>query len=290
VACGGRDAVRQAAHDADLLLVSGPAEFGDWVAGLRRPPTIFVAHGDSQWTLDILDSVGSAIDEVVAVSHRVKNAIGDRYPTTVIHNAIDPAHLVASQSRNDARQSLGFRKGDFVLGYVGRFSPEKNPFALIAAVERLPSSFKLLMVGFGPLRADILDQAARRIPGRCVVVEATDQLGDYYQAMDALCLPSYTEGYGLVSMEAMYCGCPVISAPVGFAPESLTDGVNGIIVDGSPASFARAAVQLHEHPRWRRCVANEARRYANEYGMPRRMASKYEQSLARIYDKYRVRP
>ena len=36
-----------------------------------------------------------------------------------------------------------------------------------------------------------------------MVVEATDQLGDYYQAMDALCLPSYTEGYGLVSMEAM---------------------------------------------------------------------------------------
>lgn len=282
VTIGGRDAVRQAAADADVLLVSGPADVGSWLADTPRPPTVFVAHGDGVWTQQILDAVKPQVDHIVAVSHRVREAVCGDFPTTVIHNGIDPAHLTQSRSREIVRDSLGFGPEDFVLGFIGRFSPEKNPAALVEAVARLPRPFKLMLIGFGVQRFELLDQTVRRIPGRYAIAEAHEHMGDYYGAMDALCLPSVSEGYGLVLMEAMMCGCPVISAPVGFAPETIKDRINGLIVDGTPEGFAEAARLLRDHPEWRTALALEGQRLAQRYGLPTRMAAKFADLLEQL--------
>ena len=177
---------------------------------------------------------------------------------------------------------LGFAPDDFVLGYVGRFSPEKNVGALVDTLHRLPSGFRLLLVGFGPERAELMERANRLIPGRYAFTEAHQDLGALYHAMDAFCLPSLSEGYGLVLMEAMFCGRPVISGPVGFAPEALQDRVNGIVVDGTPEGFAGAARLLRDHPEWRKAVGLEARAFALRYGLAARMAEKYRRFLSAI--------
>ncbi|AMV20826.1 glycosyltransferase family 4 protein [Planctomyces sp. SH-PL14] len=282
VTVGQAEAVRAAAVDADVLIVSGPAQVGDWLADRPRCRVVFVAHGDGHWTRDILNCCRGVVDEVVAVSRRVQEAVGSGFRTTVIHNGIDPAHLVVTEDPALVRRRLGFGPDDFVLGYVGRFSPEKNVGALVDAVERLPEGFKLLLVGFGPERAELMDRANRRIPGRYTFTEAHQDLGALYHAMDAFGLPSLSEGYGLVLMEAMFCGRPVISGPVGFAPEALQDRVNGMVVDGTPEGFAGAARLLRDHPEWRKGVGQEARAFALRYGLAARMAEKYRRFLSTV--------
>lgn len=282
-ALGDRDSVRQAARESDVLLCWGPPELAAWLSDCRPKLAVFVAHGEGDWTRHILHACAPAIDHVIAVSRRVAESLGTRLPVTQIANGIDAGRLGPTRSRRAVREALGFQPEDFVLGYVGRFANEKRPYVLVEAVARLPLPFKALLVGWGPLRPWLLDFANERIPGRYAVIGAANDLGDYYTALDALCLPSAEEGYALVILEAMMCGRPVIATPVGCVPEVIEDRINGLVVPGTAESFAAAADLLHRHPAWAQGLAAEGRAFAEEYGHARTMARRYEELLLRLW-------
>lgn len=282
VVVGGRDVVRQAVDDCDILMMAGPPQLGDWLKDKLPRLGIFVAHSVCNWTETFLNTCRPALDHVVAVSREVQEVMCADVPSTVIRNGVDPGHLVQTRSRDDVRESLGCQPGDFLLGYVGRFSVEKRPEAVIHALSRLPSRFRLLMVGWGN-KDEIVDLANRLIPGRFAVIHANDDLGDYYSAMDAFCLPSEFEGFGLVLLEAMLCSCPVITTPVGVAPEIIVNRVNGTVVDGSPESIASAARLVDQHPVWARAIAAEGRRHAEQFGLASRMAREYADLFERLW-------
>jgi glycosyltransferase involved in cell wall biosynthesis len=128
-----------------------------------------------------------------------------------------------------------------------------------------------------------MDIANHLLPGRYAFVRADRDLGDLYRSMDALCLVSETEGFGLVMLEAMLCGVPVIAGRIGFAPEKLTHRVSGVLVDGDPPSIAKAARLLAKHPRWAAAVAQEGRRLAEQFGYAARMGREYEDLLHRLW-------
>jgi glycosyltransferase involved in cell wall biosynthesis len=93
--------------------------------------------------------------------------------------------------------------------------------------------------------------------------------------MDAFCLTSEFEGFGLVALEAMLSGRPLLARPVGFVPDAIVNRVNGIIVDGDAESFCEAARLVADHPRWARALAREGRRYARRHGCANRMCREY---------------
>ena len=144
VEIGGRESIRRASADCDVLIISDPGERPDWVAEVRSKLNVFVAHGDGPWTRDRMEMLAPAIHHVIAVSNRVVETVCQGFPTTMIPNGVDPVHLTRSRPRHEVRASMGFGPDDFVLGYVGRFSPEKNPGAAIEAVTLLPPRFKAL--------------------------------------------------------------------------------------------------------------------------------------------------
>lgn len=283
VEIGGRDSVRRVAADCDVLLCSGPAETAEWLSDVRPRLTVFIAHGDAPPYRALLERCGPVIDHVVAVSSGVRETIGRKFPCTVIPNGIDVSHIAPSRSRTEVRQALGFAPEDFVLGYVGRFSWEKRPRTVIEAVARLPPRFKALLVGWGPERQQLLEAANQQIPGRYALVEGDRHIGDYYQALDALCLPSEWEGFGLVVLEGMFAERTVIARSVGCVPHAIVDRVNGIVVPGDPESFAAAAALLEAHPEWARGIALEGRRYADQHGHARQMCQRYEELLTRLW-------
>jgi hypothetical protein len=283
VEVGQASAVRRAAQDCDVLLVSSPAELGEWLGELRPGLCVFVTHGDSHWSRKILEQSRPVIDHVIAVSRRARDAVSHDFPCSVIYNGVDAAHLTSSRPACEVRTALGFSSGDFVVGYVGRFASEKRPEAILEAVATLPRRFKALLVGWGPLRHKLMDLANHLLPGRYAFVRADRDLGDLYRSMDALCLASESEGFGLVLLEAMLCGTPVISGRIGFAPEKLTHRINGLVVDGGPASIARAAQLLARHPRWAAALAQEGQRLAEQFGYATRMCREYEDLLHRLW-------
>jgi glycosyltransferase involved in cell wall biosynthesis len=219
---------------------------------------------------------------VIAVSARVKERVCHGFPTTTILNGVDASRLAQQRSRTAMREQLNFAPGDFVVGSVGRFTREKQMHLLIEAVARLPRHFKLLLVGYGPRRAELLHQANALIPGRYAFVAADNFLGDYYRAMDAFSLLSSHEGFGLVIPEAMLCGCPVIATNVGCVSEVIRDRVSGVVVKPTPESIAGAIHLLHKHPHWAQGLAAEGLAFADAHLHASRMARDYEDLLGRL--------
>jgi glycosyltransferase involved in cell wall biosynthesis len=282
VEVGQADSVRRAAAECDILLSWG-LPLNEWLKDCRPRLSVVLAHGEGEWTRKLLQASDQVIDHVIAVSRAVKDRCCQGFPTSVIYNGVDCSRLGRTRSRDAVRASLGFQPGDFVLGYLGRYSPEKRVPLLLEAAALLPPHFKVLMVGWGAQRVPLLEQANSRIPGRYALANAWNYLGDYYQAMDAVCLVSEVEGCPLVLIEARLCGRPVIVTSFGCASEVVEDRINGLVVSADPASIAGAALQLARHPEWARGVAAEGKAYAEEHGHVRRMAMEYENLLLRLW-------
>jgi hypothetical protein len=282
VEIGGSASVQSAARDADLLISWG-VPLDDLMGATRARLSILVAHGDGPWTREMLDRSRAHADHVVAVSRAVKERACQGFPTTVIANGVDTARLGRTRDAAGMRAQLNFEPDDFVLGYVGRYSPEKRPEVLIDAVARLDRRYKALFVGWGPFESELMQLANARIPGRFAFARAANYLGDFYQVMNALCVPSAHEGYSLVMLEAMMCGLPVIATPVGAVPDVIEDRVHGLIIDFSAQSLAQAAQLLYNHPDWARGLGAAARVHADRVGHCRRMAADYEALFAALW-------
>jgi D-inositol-3-phosphate glycosyltransferase len=129
-----------------------------------------------------------------------------------------------------ARRRLGFDPDDTILLYVGRFEPLKGLDILLEALAFLKNFDRLRLVIVGgdgdynqahqPLRQKAHDLG---IAERCLFTGPVEQLKlpPYYNSADALVIPSRYESFGLVGLEALACGCPVVSTPVGAMADRL---------------------------------------------------------------------
>jgi D-inositol-3-phosphate glycosyltransferase len=159
--------------------------------------------------------------------------------------------------RSDARRRLGISQRDRVLLFVGRFAPIKGVDRLISAMASLKhrEDIRLILVGGdGPRAPETLHfKSLLRESGVDGAVEFAgrvpqERLPQYYAAADALVIPSYYESFGLVALEALACGTPVLAAPVGVMEEILGDTVLGqVIPDMSPSRFAAS---IEEYLSW----------------------------------------
>ncbi len=150
--------------------------------------------------------------------------------------------------RSVARNRLGFARGDSVFLFVGRFAPLKGIDRLVSAVAHLKhrKNLRLILVGGdGPRAPETV--RLRKLAGDLGVANRVlfagsvpqEELPEYYAASDALVIPSKYESFGLVALEALACGTPVLSTPVGVVESLLRNGNNGeIIPSSSPARLA----------------------------------------------------
>lgn len=280
---GGGEAVQRAAREADILLCWG-VNLDQLLGDVRPPLCVFVAHGDGDYSRGLVAHAASHADHVIAVSDRVRRHACDGLPTSVIYNGVDAARLASTLPRDEARASLGFGPGDFVVGYLGRFAPEKRVPLILDALAGLPENVKALLVGWGPLLPELREQAERLGPGRVAILTAADYLGDYYQAMDAFTLLGTEEGFSLAKLEAMMCGVPLIVTPVGAVPELIVDRVNGLVVSPDVAALRSAIERLRGFPHWAAGIAAEAQAFARRHGHAARMARDYERVLLSLWN------
>jgi glycosyltransferase involved in cell wall biosynthesis len=276
------DDIAKAVSQYDVTLFWGRA-LAKLPAKVRSKLSIHIAHGESSWSRDCVVGTREVTDHVIAVSQRVRDRVCHDVPATVVLNGVDAARLACTRSREAVREACGFSPGDFVVGFVARFSAEKRPRFFLEMVAALPRRFKALMIGWGEMRNDLLNLANDIMPGRYALVRARDYLGDYYQAMDAFCLLSAHEGFGLVALEAQLCGRPLVATSVGCIPEIVRDRVNGLVVEATTDSVSQALRCLDERPQWAAGIARQGQADAAQFGHAARMARDYENLLEKLW-------
>jgi len=179
---------------------------------------------------------------------------------TSVPTGIDLGRFVPGD-RLAARRGLGLPADAFTVGIVATLRSWKGHRYLVEAVAGMPGAV-LVMVGGGPgadnLRAQVVAlgiESRVRMPGN------QDDVVPWLQALDVFALPSYAnEGVPQAIMQAMACGVPVVSTPVGAIGELIRDGDTGLFVQPRDALALRAALErLQADASLRASLARRAR-------------------------------
>ena len=144
---------------------------------------------------------------------------------------------------------------DNVVGYVGRLSQEKGTLNFLEAillVIETRDDIEFLVIGDGQLRdraETYVQQANLSSKVKFLGWVPHDELPSYLNEMKLLVSPSYTEAGPYSVFEAMACGTPVLSTPVGQVPDAVTDGKTGFILENnSPECIAKNIIRALSHP------------------------------------------
>jgi glycosyltransferase involved in cell wall biosynthesis len=158
---------------------------------------------------------------------------------TVVHNGIDPAPFL------DARPAdLPILNGAMCVGTVAHLSAKKGYADLVRASSVLPD-IQFFAAGEGPLRS-MIESRAR---GRVKLLGFRDDVPALMNRFDVFCLPAHREPFGLVFLEAMAAGKPVVAYRSGGAPEVIADGETGFLAEpGEPDSLAGRIETLRADP------------------------------------------
>lgn len=165
------------------------------------------------------------------------------------------------RNRRQARRALGFDEGAPLLLFVGRIQPLKNADVAVCALANLDDhpDAHLVIVG-GPSGPDGDNEVQRLhglvaelgLAGRVTFVppQPHELLSTYYRAADVCLVPSQSESFGLVALEAKACGTPVVAASVGGLTTLVDHGGTGFLIDNhDPVAFAEATARVLSSPR-----------------------------------------
>lgn len=183
------------------------------------------------------------------------------------------------------RALLGFGAAELVVGFTGRWSPEKNPLGFIEIASRLAAcgSIQFVMTGAGAM-ADEIHLALSRIPGlagRFHLLGNVDDIKRVMSILDLLVIPSTLDGRPVAALEALALGVPVVASRVGGLPDLVVSGLNGeLCAPGDTDAFVSAIVLLESDREKLSRLKAGARKFAEEHLDADIMFRKYGEVLS----------
>ncbi len=188
----------------------------------------------------------------------------------VIRNGIDTQRFMPGDP-SLARRRLGLPEGVPLVGCSGRLETVKGQSLLIEALNLMPSDVHLALAGAGSTETELRRQTELLgLQFRVHFLGRVDRMPNFYQALDAFCLPSLNEGLPLSPLEAQACGVPAVVTDVGGAKESLCP-LSGKLVPGNDAfAIAKSLQQLLA-----KGPLSSPRRFVQKQGNVRLMANAY---------------
>ena len=200
----------------------------------------------------------------------------------VVTPGVDLYTFTPGLGRSASRTVIDMPQEGLVVSFVGRIQPHKGPEVLIRAISELVKHSPLLRSklivniiggasGANTEEVDRLRELSSWLGIQDVVrfsppVPRAD-LVQWYRASDLVVVPSYSESFGLVALEAQACGTPVVATAVGGLRTAVADGISGVLVDGhDPKAWSSVIARLLQEPQRRVLLSMGAIEHASHFG------------------------
>jgi len=200
----------------------------------------------------------------------------------VVTPGVDLYTFTPGLGRSASRTVIDMPQEGLVVSFVGRIQPHKGPEVLIRATSELVKHSPLLRSklivniiggasGANTEEVDRLRELSSWLGIQDVVrfsppVPRAD-LVQWYRASDLVVVPSYSESFGLVALEAQACGTPVVATAVGGLRTAVADGISGVLVDGhDPKAWSSVIARLLQEPQRRVLLSMGAIEHASHFG------------------------
>ena len=199
----------------------------------------------------------------------------------VVAPGVDLQTFSPADGKAAARNRLNIAPDAIMLTFVGRVQPHKGPDVLLKAAAEMVMHTphlraKLAVVIIGGASGSINELEKIKSLARFLKIEdithfiepvSRDVLPDWYRASDLVCVPSYSESFGLVALEAQACGTPVVATAIGGLRTAVSDGISGCLVDGhDPKAWSAVISRLIMEPQRRLLLGMNAVEHASHFG------------------------
>jgi D-inositol-3-phosphate glycosyltransferase len=200
----------------------------------------------------------------------------------VVAPGVDLQTFSPGIGKTAARVKLNIAPDAIMITFVGRIQPHKGPDVLLrAAAEMVTHSphlrAKLAVVIMGGASGSGLNELEKlKVLAKFLKIEdvthfvdpvSREFLPDWYRASDLVCVPSYSESFGLVALEAQACGTPVVATAIGGLRTAVSDGISGSLVDGhDPKAWSAVISRLIAEPQRRLLLSMGAVEHASHFG------------------------
>ena len=245
----------------------------------ERPEPMIRVQGETQ-VVAAADALIANTDAEAASLVSLYEACPDN--VSVVSPGVDLYTFTAGNGRKAAREAVGLPQDAHILAFVGRIQPHKGPEVLIRAVAEMLNHSphlrpKLITVIMGGASGSGLGEV-ERLKDLTSWLNISDvvrfenpvpraQIPQWYRAADLVCVPSYSESFGLVALEAQACGTPVVATAVGGLRTAIADGISGVLVDGhDPRAWSSVLARLIQEPQRRVLLSMGAIEHASHFG------------------------
>ena len=201
---------------------------------------------------------------------------------SVVSPGVNLKVFTPGAGRAASRKGLGLDPDAHIITFVGRIQPHKGPEVLIRSIAELVSHSPHLRTklitniiggasGANQSEVERLKELTTWLGIDDVVSFAPpvprEDLPQWYRAADLVCVPSYSESFGLVALEAQACGTPVVATAVGGLRTAVADGISGVLVDGhDPRAWSSVLARLIQEPQRRVLLSMGAIEHASHFG------------------------
>lgn len=243
----------------------------------ENPEPMIRVQGESQ-IVEAADALIANTDAEAASLVGLYDACPDN--VAVVMPGVDLYNF--TPDRKDARANLGLEKSKLIISFVGRIQPHKGPEILIRAISEMMThnpelrpDLQVLITGGASGVRNNEDVRMRELVTWLKLDDvikflepiSREKLPDLYRASDLVCVPSYSESFGLVALEAQACGTPVIASAVGGLRTAVADGISGVLVDGhNPKAWSSVIARLLMEPQRRILLSIGAVEHASHFG------------------------
>jgi len=223
--------------------------------------TIGIGEEEPELRIEVERDLAQNCHYVIAPTDKEKEELITHYGTLAERIGVVPCGVNLEQFKpiikENARQRLGFGSGKIIL-FVGRIDPLKGIDKLIRAIPYLQNiqGLRLVIIGGGEHSQREIEQLRKLVRNLNIQDSITfvglikhGQLPYFYSAADACVIPSYCESFGLVALESLACGTPVVATDVGNFRSIIRQGETGYVVaDNAPHHLADKIALLLSRP------------------------------------------